>query len=129
MVSLPHNREGFVWYELLLVIVLISIFATLVVPRFLEVKEKENTGKVRQALETIYRRQKSYLAESGRYGLFEDLRIGDLGFVIRYFDFTVENVTDSTYIAFGKEKKEPYRFMSIDQDSNWAGDLMEGASE
>ena len=125
MVSLLSNRQGFVWYELLLVIVLISVFATLVVPRFLEVKEKENVVKVKQALETIYRRQKSYLAESGRYGLYEDLRIGDLGFVTRYFEFTVDNVTDSTYIAISKEKKEPYRFMSIDQDSSWAGDLFE----
>ena len=125
MVSLLRCREGFVWYELLLVIILISVFATLVVPRFLEVKEKENVVKVQQALETVYRRQRSYLAESGRYGLYEDLRIGDLGFVTRYFDFTCENVTDSTYLAMGKEKKEPYRFMSIDQDSNWAGDLLE----
>lgn len=125
MVSLFRNREGFAWYELLLVIVLIGVFATLVVPRFLEVKEKENVGKVRQALETIYRKQKSYLAESGRYGLYQDLRIGDLGFVARYFDFTIENVTDSTYRAMAKEKKETHRFMSVDQDSNWAGDLLE----
>ena len=120
-----RNREGFVWYELLLVIVLISIFATLIVPRFLEVKEKENVGKVRQALEIMYRRQMSYLEESGRYGLYEDLRIGDLGFVTRSFDFTVDHVTDSTFTAIGKEKEEPFRFMSIDQDSNWAGDLFE----
>ncbi|UCE19772.1 MAG: type II secretion system protein [Gemmatimonadota bacterium] len=120
-----RSREGFVWYELLLVIVLISIFATLIVPRFLEVKEKENVIKVRQALEIMHRRQKSYLEESGRYGLYDDLRIGDLGFVTRSFEFSVEHVTDSTYTAIGKEKKEPYRFMSIDQDSNWAGDLIE----
>lgn len=126
MISIFRNREGFVWYELLLVIVLISIFATLIVPRFLEVKEKENTVKVKQALEIVYKRQRSYLEESGRYGLYDDLRIGDLGFVTRYFDFTVENVTDSTYLAIGKEKKEPYRFMSIDQDSNWTGDLLQG---
>ena len=126
MMSIFRNREGFVWYELLLVIVLISIFATLIVPRFLEVKEKENAVKVTQALEIVYKRQRSYLEESGRYGLYDDLRIGDLGFVTRYFDFTVENVTDSTYLAIGKEKKEPYRFMSIDQDSNWTGDLLQG---
>lgn len=120
-----RSRRGFVWYELLIVIVLISVFATLVVPRFLEVKKKENVVKVRQALEIMYRRQISYREETGRYGLYDDLRIGDLGFVTRYFDFTVEHVTDSTYTAIGKEKKEPYRFMSIDQDSNWAGDLIE----
>jgi type II secretory pathway pseudopilin PulG len=124
MVSIFQDRKGFVWYELLLVIVIISIFATLIVPKLLEVKEKENAVKVRQALEIMYRRQKSYFDESGRYGLYDDLRIGDLGFVSRYFDFTVDNVTDSTYIVIGKEKKEPYRFMSIDQDSTWAGDLL-----
>ena len=120
-----RSHKGFVWYELLLVIVLISIFATLIIPRFVKVKEKENVVKVRQALEIMYRRQASYLEESGRYGLYDDLRIGDLGFVTRFFDFTVEHVTDSTYTALAKEKKEPYRFMSIDQDSNWAGDLVE----
>ena len=125
MSSFFQNRGGFVWYELLFVIVLISIFATLIVPRFLAVKEKENVVKVRQALEIIHRRQESYIEETGRYGLFGDLRIGDLGFVTRYYDFTVEHVTDSTYTAIGKEKREPYRFMSIDQDSNWAGDLFE----
>jgi len=124
MLSTLEDSDGFVWYELLLVIILISFFATLVVPRFLEVKEKENVIKVEQALETIYRRQRSYFAESGRYGLLDDLRIGDLGFVTRSFNFTVEHVTDSTYTAIGKQKKEPYRFMSIDQDSNWAGDLL-----
>ncbi|MFQ6091866.1 MAG: type II secretion system protein [bacterium] len=124
MVSFLQDRKGFVWYELLLVIVLISILAALVVPRFQQVKEKENVVKVRRALETIYRRERSYLAESGRYGIFEDLRIGDLGFITRSFNFTVEDVTDSTYTAIGREKKEPYRFLSIDQDSNWAGDLL-----
>ena len=125
MGSFLRSREGFVWYELLIVIVLVSVFASLIVPRFMSEKEKENAGKVRQALEIVYRRQKSYIDETGRYGLYGDLRIGDLGFVTRYFDFTIENVTDSTYIAIGKEKKEPYRFMSVDQDSTWAGDLVE----
>jgi len=126
MLGIFGDRKGFVWYELLLVIVLVSVFASLIVPRFLEVKEKENAGKVKQALEIIYDRQGSYLNESGRYGLYDDLRIGDLGFVTRYFDFTIENVTDTTYLVIGKEQKEPYRYMSIDQDSNWAGDLFEG---
>ena len=81
MRSILGSRKGFVWYELLLVIVLVSVFASLVVPRFLEVKEKENAGKVEQALEIIYKRQESYLEESGRYGLYDDLRIGDTVYI------------------------------------------------
>ena len=129
MISLVQNKRGFVWYELLIVVVIISLFASLIVPRFLEVKKEENTAKVRQALEIIYKREASYLEESGRYGLYDDLRIGDLGFVIRYFDFTIDNVSDSTFLAIGKEKKEPYRFLSVDQDSNWAGDLLHEGGE
>ncbi len=123
MMRMGPDRRGFVWYELLLVVMLVAAFAVFVIPRFQRAREREKVVKVQEVLKTIHQKQRQFLRESGRYGEYQEIRMKDMGFVTRPFDLAVEHVSESTYVAIATEKREPYRFLSIDQDSSWAGNL------
>jgi len=123
------DPRGFVWYELLLVVLFVTVFILLMIPRLRRTREQQNMVKVQEVLKTIHRKQNQRWKASGRYGAYEAVRPGDLGALARQFDFAVEDVSESTYVAIAREKRNPRRFLSIDQDSGWAGNLLENTNE
>ena len=61
------NQRGFATLEVILMIVVIGILATVAVPRFTDVTTKANTAKIQSDLTTIDTAIQIYYMEKGKY--------------------------------------------------------------
>lgn len=68
----PANR-GFTLVELLIVIVIIGILATVAIPKYAKVKEKGYTATLKSDLRNLVTSQESYFADHNTYATLADL--------------------------------------------------------
>ena len=61
------NQRGFATLEIIMVVVIIGILATIAVPNFSNVTEKANTAKIQSDLTTIDSAIQMYYMENGKY--------------------------------------------------------------
>ena len=61
------NQRGFATLEIIMVVVIIGILATIAVPNFSNVTEKANTAKIQSDLTTIDTAIQMYYMEKGKY--------------------------------------------------------------
>ena len=61
------NQRGFATLEIIMVVVIIGILATIAVPNFSNVTEKANTAKIQSDLTTIDTAIQMYYMENGKY--------------------------------------------------------------
>lgn len=61
------NQRGFATLEVIMMVVVIGILATIAVPRFTDVTTKANTAKIQSDLTTIDTAIQMYFMENGKY--------------------------------------------------------------
>ncbi len=73
MVSLKHKNKGFTIVELLIVIVVIGILATLVIVTFTGIQQKARNSQRQTDINAIDSHVEAYYAQSGNYPTFAQL--------------------------------------------------------
>lgn len=71
------NQKGFATLEVILMVVVIGILATIAVPRFEKITTQTNTSKVLSDLATINTASAVYLMEKGAIPTYKQLKDGD----------------------------------------------------
>ena len=61
------NRKGFTLIELIIVVIIIGILATLAIPQYRKATQRAYLGKGKHALSVIASAEKIYRADSGKY--------------------------------------------------------------
>ena len=61
------NRKGFTLIELMIVVVIIGILATLAIPRFMEASKKAKIAECKNVIKQLYTLCLAYYQESGQY--------------------------------------------------------------
>jgi type IV pilus assembly protein PilE len=68
MFSKIHNRKGFTLIELMIVVVIIGILASLAIPRFMTASTRSKQSEARQLLKQVYTMQHAYRQANNAYG-------------------------------------------------------------
>ena len=69
------NQRGFATLEVILMVVIIGILATVAVPRFTDVTTKANTAKIQSDLTTIDTAIQMYEMDNGKYPESTDVKV------------------------------------------------------
>ncbi|MBL8027692.1 MAG: prepilin-type N-terminal cleavage/methylation domain-containing protein [Fibrobacteres bacterium] len=128
--NILRNNKGFTLTELMIVIVIIGVLASIAIPKFRSVTTRAKAVEFKPILAHIYALQESHYSESDSYT--SDL--GQLGFddpKAKFFTFSVE-ADSTTFTAIATctadlkgENNESLRGMKVtlDQDEEHGGDL------
>ena len=81
-------RKGFTLVELIVVVIIIGILATIAVPQYMKAVERSRGGKARSALTQIAKAEKMYAAENNGLYRAETDAVLATGFLNNYVEMT-----------------------------------------
>ena len=79
MSSKLRSRTGFTLIELMIVVAIIGILASIAIPNFLRFQAKSKQSEARLLLSGIFTSQTSYFSENNRYGSFSEIAWSPIG--------------------------------------------------
>ena len=79
MSSKLRSRTGFTLIELMIVVAIIGILASIAIPNFLRFQAKSKQSEARLLLSGIFTSQTSYFSENNRYGSFGEIAWSPIG--------------------------------------------------
>ena len=92
-----YNRKGFTLVEVLIVVIIIGILASIGIPQFADSIEKAKGGEARAGLGHIQTGEKIYYAEKEYYTTnLSDL---DINLTQKYWSFVISTPTSFSFIA------------------------------
>lgn len=92
------RKKGFTLLELIIVIIVIGILASIALPRFMRVTEKARTAEAKTALSAIRSAQIRYKAQYGTYA--GDINATDMTVDEKYYTYTaIAAATDGDLVA------------------------------
>jgi prepilin-type N-terminal cleavage/methylation domain-containing protein len=68
------NRRGFTIIELLVVVVIVGLLATIAVPKFASTKDKSKMASVRSDLRNVLTAQEAYFADNNAFGTLNQIQ-------------------------------------------------------
>ena len=72
---MPHSRKGFTLVELLIVVVIIGILATIAIPKFANTKSKAYTAAMKTDLRNLVSAEEAFHADSVYYAPYDTARL------------------------------------------------------
>jgi type IV pilus assembly protein PilA len=74
-----RSKKGFTLIELMVVVAIIGILASIAIPNFLRFQAKSKQSEARLLLSGIFTAQTSYFSENNRYGSFNEIAWSPIG--------------------------------------------------
>ena len=102
-----RGRSGFTLLELLVVVIIVGILATIAIPAFLRAMENARAAEARAFLDTLKTAEEAYYQEHQVYsGSFSDLVVDQPAATStkHYFKYTLSSASGSTFTGTGTRK-------------------------
>ena len=119
---LSKSGTGFTLTELLIVVIIVGIVATLALPMLVKTMEKAKLGEAASNLNLIRTGEKIYFLEYGRFvNNMSDLNIEDPNSQAnRYFDYTINPADASDFTAKAARREGRYNGKAVYIDKSGA---------
>lgn len=107
-----RRKKGFTLLELIIVIIVIGILASIALPRFLRVTEKARTAEAKSSLSTLRSAQLRYIAQHGNYST--SINTTDAEIDEKYFTISVPDpVSAEGIVAQAQRNALDYSLQSV----------------